>query len=321
MAPLPSGQTFVGHKRPAAAPGRAPASPRKRAMMGEKDRLRPLQMSVAGDDDIGVFFRQSDQGRLQPCTSRRSREISSRSQRRRSRAIWSLRDRPVCNFAPRERVRQRRLDVHVNVLEFFAPRKLAGHNFPRDSFQPLSMARSSAAVRIPICLSIAAWASEPRMSCSHNRQSNETDWVNLATSSCGRRRSGRCARLERIVSSEGPSLTRVRAKVTLHLCPKKTPTDELAGRKQPTPFSFRSSSRESLASPSYLTVKCPTTTFSTLERWLRVEKRSGGVVGECHLHGIDASRTIRENQQHDFGSDLGEGIASRSAMWEVLMEV
>ena len=47
------------------------------------------------------------------------------------------------------------------------------------------MASNSSPLSSPACLSIAVCARDPWMSCRHNRQSNETDSVNRATSAAG----------------------------------------------------------------------------------------------------------------------------------------
>src|SRR2546430_7649550 len=53
------------------------------------------------------------------------------------------------------------------------------------SSSPLTMAICSSLVSTAIFLSIVACAMEPRMSCRHNRQSNEIDSVKRATSAPG----------------------------------------------------------------------------------------------------------------------------------------
>ena len=80
---------------------------------------------------------------------------------------------------------QFRLDVHVNILQFLLPLKSACCYFAGDFIQRLFNLKEFRGGQHPILWSMAAWASEPRMSCSHNRQSKEMDSVNLAASAAG----------------------------------------------------------------------------------------------------------------------------------------
>ena len=63
--------------------------------MREINGLRALQVRVAGDEHIGIFFAERDERALQIGDFAKQRTISSRSQSRMSRATWSLRVRAV----------------------------------------------------------------------------------------------------------------------------------------------------------------------------------------------------------------------------------
>ena len=112
--------------------------------------------------------------------------ISSRSQSRMSSATWSLRERPVCSLAPAGTRR-----VSSASMFMWTSSKAGCHrNRPASISRPISsspraMAFNSSPLSSPACLSIAACARDPWMSCRHNRQSNETDSVNRATSAAG----------------------------------------------------------------------------------------------------------------------------------------
>ena len=112
--------------------------------------------------------------------------ISSRSHNRMSSATWSLRDRPVCSFAPAgvRRVNSASMFMWTSSSSGFHWNLPASISRPIAS-RPFTMARNSALVSTPIFCNIVAWAIEPRMSCCHSRQSKEMDSVNCATSAPG----------------------------------------------------------------------------------------------------------------------------------------
>jgi hypothetical protein len=66
-------------------------------MMAERHRLGDLQMGEARHDAFGMFACAFDQRRLQSRALCRPRYRRTRTQRRKSVATWSLRDRAVCS--------------------------------------------------------------------------------------------------------------------------------------------------------------------------------------------------------------------------------
>ncbi len=90
------------------------------AVMTEGHRLGGLQMGEAGHDGIGMLFGAVEEGGDQAWSACSRIFCSSAfTQRRKSSATWSLRERAVCSrpAAGPIRVAKPRLDVHVNVFK------------------------------------------------------------------------------------------------------------------------------------------------------------------------------------------------------------
>ena len=92
--------------------------------MREQHRLRRLDVRVRRHDRVELAPGERDEGPLEAERApRRARRSRGASQRRRSVATWSLRERPVCSF-PRDRPDarvERHLQVQVHVLEVGVP--------------------------------------------------------------------------------------------------------------------------------------------------------------------------------------------------------
>jgi hypothetical protein len=157
-------------------------------MVREINGLRALQMRVAGNDDVGIFLAERDEGALQIGDFAEQAVISSRSQSRMSRATWSLRERAVCSFAPAgtRRVSSASMFMWTSSSSGFHLNLPAVISLPMAS-RPRTMAVIPFWSARRFCGASSAWAMEPRMSCRQSRQSKEMDSVNCATSAAGPR--------------------------------------------------------------------------------------------------------------------------------------
>ena len=100
-APAPSGETSAALEAVVPAVDVARQRPEVREqVMREQHGLRALQVRVAGERDLGRLPRALQQHRCSSWMRAATARPSRRRYRRMSSAIWSLRLRPVCSFAP-----------------------------------------------------------------------------------------------------------------------------------------------------------------------------------------------------------------------------
>ena len=127
IAPLPSGQTFtvafehldVGEQ-----------------MMREINGLRALQMRVAGNQHVGIFSAERDEGALQVGDfAEQRRDFVAQPEADVEGDLVVARAGSVQFSADGNALREFRLDVHVDVLEFGLPFEFAGADFQADFVQ------------------------------------------------------------------------------------------------------------------------------------------------------------------------------------------
>ena len=105
-------------------------------MMGERDGLGALQMGVAGDDDVGVFFAQFDEGGLQAVDFQAQEgDFLAEPQTHVQGDLIVAGAAGVQLRAGRDAAGEGGLDVHVNVLQVRAPGEFAGDNLAGDGGQ------------------------------------------------------------------------------------------------------------------------------------------------------------------------------------------
>ncbi len=156
-------------------------------MMRKINRLRALQVRVAGNQDVGILFAERNQRPLQIARFRRAARRSRRAARAAYRArpgrcasgrcAVSRRPARAASIPPRCSCAHLRGRLSTEICPArFPGRWLRGPARWR-CVQPWRARRFFGA--------LSAWTSEPRMSCRQSRQSNEMDSVNCATSAAG----------------------------------------------------------------------------------------------------------------------------------------
>ncbi len=114
------------------------------AVVAEGHRLGGLQMGEAGHDGGGMLFGPVEEGGDQAARApSRCVGSSALTQRRKSSATWSLRERAVCRrpAAGPMRVGEPRLDIHVDVFELARERRTR-----RSSISPQDRASARATI-------------------------------------------------------------------------------------------------------------------------------------------------------------------------------
>ena len=106
--------------------------------MREIDRLRPLQMRVAGDEDIRVASAQLHQGALKHSQlAQQADGFLTQPEPHVERDLVVARAPGVKLRARRHAPCQRGLDVHVDIFQLQLPLKAPGSDFFCNRFQPL----------------------------------------------------------------------------------------------------------------------------------------------------------------------------------------
>src|SRR5271157_4818428 len=125
--------------------------------------------------------------RCSPAISRMSASIASRTQRRKSTATWSLRERAVCSLpATGPTMSASRLSTFI----WMSSSAREKGNFPASispltSARPLAMASASAASTIPWRASMATWAREPAISWAASLRSKSIEALIASMISAG----------------------------------------------------------------------------------------------------------------------------------------
>ena len=105
-------------------------------MVREINGLRALQMRVAGDDDVGIFLAERDEGALQVGDfAEEQSDFVAQPQTNVERDLVVARTGGVKFCAGGHALREFGLDVHVNVFEFWLPLEFSGGDFLGDLIQ------------------------------------------------------------------------------------------------------------------------------------------------------------------------------------------